>query len=278
MKKEFKDFFGSFFKMNKMSKEDIADVLKDAAKEFASAQSKEAIKREEERDRKWMEKDDKLNEKYLFDFQPKFGSDFDNEMNVMPADGPFFVTPGDAKNDREDNNKPQKIAKKPIEVLDELEKHPNLFTLTNLDDKIEMMKDKIEIIEQHYAKMEMKGLLERLENRKKYPEFKEFYDKFPNTNMESIDNLLSKYKLVMKNSDLFIPEFPQEAVNVIKAYNEKTKELCGKEPKYYVIAEESKFKKAYEKRDPILLVQSPFGFYYQILGAWDEEMLIVSEL
>ena len=34
----------------------------------------------------------------------------------------------------------------------------------------------------------------------------------------------------------------------------------------------------YKQRDPILLVQSPFGFYWQILGAWDKEMLILSEL
>ena len=38
------------------------------------------------------------------------------------------------------------------------------------------------------------------------------------------------------------------------------------------------FRKAYEKRDPILLAQSPFGFYWQILGAWDKEMLLLGEL
>jgi uncharacterized lipoprotein len=47
---------------------------------------------------------------------------------------------------------------------------------------------------------------------------------------------------------------------------------------FYVIAEEKSFKSAAEKRDPILLVQSPFGFYWQILGAWDKEMILLSEL
>jgi hypothetical protein len=55
-------------------------------------------------------------------------------------------------------------------------------------------------------------------------------------------------------------------------------ELCGKKPVFYVIAEPDKFRKAYERRDPILLVQSPFGFYWQILGAWDKEMILLSEL
>ena len=38
------------------------------------------------------------------------------------------------------------------------------------------------------------------------------------------------------------------------------------------------FEKQYERRDPILLAQSPFGFYYHILGAWDTEMLYLPEL
>jgi len=33
-----------------------------------------------------------------------------------------------------------------------------------------------------------------------------------------------------------------------------------------------------EKRDPILLAQSPFGFYYNILGAWEKEMVYLPEL
>ena len=62
------------------------------------------------------------------------------------------------------------------------------------------------------------------------------------------------------------------------AYTEHTVSVCGKKPIFYVIAEPDKFRKAFEKRDPILLVQSPFGFYWQILGAWDKEMLLLGEL
>jgi hypothetical protein len=64
----------------------------------------------------------------------------------------------------------------------------------------------------------------------------------------------------------------------MKKYTNNMKKLCQKKPVFYVIAEPDKFKKAYEKRDPILLVQSPFGFYWQILGAWDKEMILLSEL
>src|SRR5690606_23874785 len=158
-----------------------------------------------------------------------------------------------------------KVEVKPIDVVDELGNIPNPFTLANLDDKIAMMKDKEEMIKQHYSKREVTGLRERLENRKKYPEFKEFFDQFQRTTHEKIDELTDKYTLVMKESDLFIPECPQEAIDIMKEYTAKVEELCGQKPVYYVIAEEKEFKSAYEKRDPILLAQSPFGFYYDIL-------------
>ena len=82
----------------------------------------------------------------------------------------------------------------------------------------------------------------------------------------------------MKSSDIFIPEFPDDAIKLMKEYTENMLLICKKKPIFYVIAEPDKFKEAYAKRDPILLVQSPFGFYWQILGAWDKEMLLLSEL
>jgi len=117
-----------------------------------------------------------------------------------------------------------------------------------------------------------------LGNRKKYLEHKEFFDNYQNTTDEKIKILLGKYDLVMKTSDIFIPEFPDEAIAIMKEYTEKMETICEKKPIFYVIAEPEDFKKADEKRDPILLVQSPFGFYWQILGAWDKEMLLLSEL
>ncbi len=95
---------------------------------------------------------------------------------------------------------------------------------------------------------------------------------------EKISTLLRKYKLCLKATDLFIPTFPADAIATMKAYKETTLKVCGEEPVFYVIAEESDFKKKEKKLDPILLVQSPFGFFWQILGAWDKEMLLLCEL
>ena len=177
-----------------------------------------------------------------------------------------------------DDAKPKKIAVKPIDVVNELETIPTPWTLSNLQDKIEILEYKRDLITQKYSKREVEAMIERLENRKKWDKFKKFFDGYQNTTDEKIDDLLDKYDLVMKTSDLFVPEFPDVAIQTMKSYTENMMKLCKKKPVFYVIAEPDKFRKAYEKRDPILLVQSPFGFYWQILGAWDKEMMLLSEL
>ena len=82
----------------------------------------------------------------------------------------------------------------------------------------------------------------------------------------------------MKSTDLFIPTFPTEAIEIMDKYEKKVNELCNKRPVFYVIAENEMFKKEFQRNDPILLVQSPFGVYWQILGAWDKEILLLEEL
>lgn len=182
--------------------------------------------------------------------------------------------------DEKEENADKRELKKPIDVQEELEKVPLPFKENDelIDEKINLLKDKNRISNQRYVKAQLNGIIKRLENRKKYKEFSEFFGLFPNTTGEKIDLLLAKYKLVMKESELFIPAFPKEAIDVMKAYTEQTEKLCGESPVFYVIAEEEDFSNKSKSLDPILLVQSPFGFYWQILGAWDKEMILLSEL
>ena len=218
-----------------------------------------------------------LDETFLFDFK-NYQSQY-NGVNVTNMNS-FISMGGEVRSD-EDSDSPitnKKIAVKPKDVLEELETIPTPWNLSNLDDKIEVLKYKAQLITQLYSKREVVALIERLENRKKWHKFKNFFGEFQNTTDEKIDILLEKYDLVMKTSDLFVPEFPDDAIAVMKKYSENMEKLCKKKPVFYVIAEPDKFKKAYERRDPILLVQSPFGFYWQILGAWDKEMILLSEL
>lgn len=215
-----------------------------------------------------------LDETFLFDFK-------NYQSQYTGATLNSFITVGGEVRSDSDADYPtsnKKIAVKPKDVLEELETIPTPWTLSNLEDKIEVLKYKAQLITQSYSKREVEGLIERLENRKKWHKFKNFFNEFQNTTDEKIDILLDKYDLVMKTSDLFVPEFPDDAIEVMKKYTDNMEKLCKKKPVFYVIAEPDKFKKAYERRDPILLVQSPFGFYWQILGAWDKEMILLSEL
>lgn len=217
---------------------------------------------------------DGLDENYLFDFK--------NYSSGYRGSGLFNVSSitvgGMSDSESSKASEPQKIRIKPIDVLDQLETVPTPWTLSNLEDKISVLKYKQELITQSYSRREVEALIERLQNRLKWAEFSEFFMQFQNTTDEKIEALLDKYDLVMNTSDLFVPEFPDEAIMVMREYTDQLQALCNKKPVFYVIAEPDKFRKAYERRDPILLVQSPFGFYWQILGAWDKEMILLSEL
>ena len=226
-----------------------------------------------------------LDDTFLFDFK-NYGSMY-NGLNsggmVLSSNSISFDGDPDSIDPTSESQSgvaspPKKIAIKPIDVLDQIETIPTPWTLSNLEDKIDVLKYKRDLIVQSYTRREVEGLIDRLENRRKWEKFKDFFNEFQNTTDEKIDKLLVKYDLVMETSDLFVPEFPDDAIALMKAYSEKMDKLCGKKPVFYVIAEPDKFRKAYEKRDPILLVQSPFGFYWQILGAWDKEMILLSEL
>ena len=213
-----------------------------------------------------------LDENYLFDFRNYAaggGNMVGGVYTATVAFGPNGVTP----------TGPTKLKVSPRDVLNELETIPSPISMQGLDDKIAMLEKKRTLITQQYSKRDVDGLIERLKNRKKYPgPAKEFFDSFPNTTDEKIEVLTGKYDLVLRDANLFIPEFPDVAVKIMKEYEAHCVEVSGKKPVFYVIATEDSFKKAYQKRDPILLAQSPFGFYWQILGAWDREMMLLSEL
>jgi len=212
-----------------------------------------------------------LNDNFLFDFKQGYRTNWSN--NSIP-----LINGGLMSGNGDKSSTPARITIKPIDVIGELQTVPTPFSVSYLDEKLSVLESKAELITQKYAKQEVTALIERLTNRKKYAENKVFFDQFENTTQEKIDILLEKYELAMHPSDIFVPEFPDDAVKIMKDYTKKVKAISDKKPVFYVIATADMFKKVDGKRDPILLVQSPFGFYYQILGAWDREMLILSEL
>jgi len=155
--------------------------------------------------------DSGLNDNYLFDFKQGWRGGGYTINGIMTSEGSIDVD--------SNTEKTIKIKVKPIDVLDELETMPTPFSLDLIDEKIEILKDKKELIRQDYTKRELTALIERLENRKIYTEHREFFEQFGNTTEEKIKALTTKHGLVMETADIFIPEFPDEAVNIMLSKN-----------------------------------------------------------
>jgi uncharacterized lipoprotein len=166
--------------------------------------------------------------------------------------------------------------------------HDKVFTLNTDKDYVESQladfKDKLNLLKSEEYDMrngveEISSVIIRLENRKKYPSVKSFYEDFPYTSTQKINELVKEHDyLKLGQVAQFLADMPREAVNVMKEYNRATEKLCGKQAVFYIIADKKDFQKSDKRRDPILLAQSPFGHFWQILGAWDKEMLLIEEL
>ena len=153
-----------------------------------------------------------------------------------------------------------------------------------VDGQLKSFKEKLSLIKSEEYDMgrgvkEIASIVSRMENRKKYASVKDFYEEFPYTTTLKIDELVKTHNyLKLGQVAQFLADMPKEAVDIMKSYNKNTEKLCGKQAVFYIIADKKDFEKSEKRRDPILLAQSPFGHFWQILGAWDKELLILSEL
>lgn len=153
-----------------------------------------------------------------------------------------------------------------------------------VDEQITSFKDKLGLIKAEEYDMrhgvnEIASVLLRLENRKKYKDVAAFFDEFPYTTTTKIDKVLKDNGyLKIGQVAQFLADMPKEAVSAMNDYNKHTKQICSKQAVFYIVADKKDFQKTSSRRDPILLAQSPFGHFWQILGAWDKEMLLLENL
>lgn len=153
-----------------------------------------------------------------------------------------------------------------------------------VDEQIDTFQTKLGMIKSQEFDMnrgtvEIGSMLIRMQNRKKYPQHEGFFSEFPYTTTAKINELTKTHDyLKLGEVSQFLADMPKDAVDVMKKYTTEVKKLCDKKPAFYIIANKKDFEKSDKRRDPILLAQSPFGHFWQILGAWDEEMLLIEEL
>lgn len=189
----------------------------------------------------------------------------------------------------------------PKDLYDMKRLHDDKFQLNvdpdYIDDQVQQLKDKLDLLgkkpkpkksekydfgepgAKKYAREEVESILERLENRRKLQAFATIVNKYPHTTSDKINEVVQAHSnLECDKIDGFLPDFPKDAINAMKEYNKMCKDICGKETIFYLLLEKKNQATKNARRDPILFAQSPFGFFWQILGAWDKEMIYLADL
>ena len=147
------------------------------------------------------------------------------------------------------------------------------------DFKVKLSLIKSEEYDMRRGVNEISSIVTRLENRKKYETVKNIFEEYPYTMTTKINEILKAHDyLKLGQVAQFVADMPNEAIKAMKSYDEGVDKLCGKKAVFYIIADKKDFEKTQTRRDPILLAQSPFGHFWQIIGAWDREMLFLEEL
>jgi len=172
---------------------------------------------------------------------------------------------------------------KPKDIVQEFEQ-PVDVNLDDLQKKLDLVYERAELYKTTLRRMipeDIRHAITVLEARKNYPKLTQWIP-WKTTTQAKIDSLCKKYKLSHRGTEDFIPELPQAAVDEITAYKKVHEAAFNHEPKITppvilsVIAPSSMFET--RKGDPILLAKSPFGDFFYVLCAWDEEVAFVKDL
>ena len=180
--------------------------------------------------------------------------------------------------------KDERIDIDPVHVVAELE--------TNVDIPLEEMDDKLDKLRARAlfysttlhqpVPADIGHAITLLEARKQLPKLRACIP-WRTTTKEKIDALCKKYRLEHHDIDRYMPELPEFVVDEVerfKAVFEKAvKKVRHTDPalELSLIAKPELFSKV-PKGDPILLARSPFGSFYYVLCAWDEEVNFVGDL
>lgn len=176
----------------------------------------------------------------------------------------------------------------PIEVFNEVKKEGLEPDFGNLDEKIKVVSDRIEILKEHLSEehlMDEHKALFFLKNRRKYMDTRKKYPlDWAMTNREAVDDLCKRYKLQTVPLKQYYTLVPNEGLKEMNRYTDAYQAITGDKPIFELIIKEKEVTKEEEKkrtrkdRDPILLANSPLGNFMFVLGAWDDEVEFVDEI
>lgn len=172
--------------------------------------------------------------------------------------------------------KDERLAKKPVELVDNIVTEEPKMNLTNLKGQIKCVERRLRLLKEvgspHPDEVEA---LRFLKARTKYEKTKSKFA-WGITTQALIADLCSKYKVQVVSFGGYYKCVPNEALDELEKFMKAYESVCGDlEPVLKLIVD---YGGKETKKDPILLAGSPFGRWYYILGAWDKEVEIVDDL
>ena len=207
-----------------------------------------------------------------------FTSDFAtiSEWSAMPYGS---ISESSPKSTGKDTDKRKLV--EPKEVFDEIKKETPEISFTNLDEKIKVVTERIEILKEHIGEGQLGDehrTLFYLKNRQKYlkTQKKNPLD-WAMTTQDAIDDLCKTYKLRVVPLKQYYTLVPKEGVAEMKRYTEAYKAITGDLPIFELVMKDIPEQKK-KDRDPILVANSPLGNFLFIIGVWDDEVEIVDQI
>ena len=176
---------------------------------------------------------------------------------------------------------------RPVDILKEFE----VDVEVNMDDLQRKLDELLKHSDFHHKTLKRRNIPAEVEHAINYLKARKTYPKLANqipwrtTTQRRINKMMADKKLEHKPIAEFMPEFPDAAISEIKKFEviwrKATKGVIGyddnvPELDLSIIAPPEMFRK--ESKDPILLAKSPYGEFFYILCAWDEEVDFVGEL
>lgn len=191
-------------------------------------------------------------------------------IDSMSTNGLFDTVKEMPKDLRED--------KKPVQVVGEIiAKKPEIQT-GGLKDQIKIVEARLKVLKKYGGNTSDETLaLQFLKARQKYTKTEKLFSEWPITTDEMIQELVKKYKVQFVNFYSYSKSLPIQATEQLEKFGAAWEKVVDDDtkPDLRMITD---YKGTEHKKDPILLAASPFGAWWHILGAWDEEVKIVDDL
>lgn len=165
--------------------------------------------------------------------------------------------------------------KKPIEVVSSILTDEPKMNLDTLGMQIKTVEKRLRMLKAlNVSRQDETEALAFLKARKKYKKCKDKF-KWAITTFAKIDELKKKYKVKLASIEGYYKNLPNEALEEFEKFISAYEEVRDDRPVAKLIVDDGGPE---TKKDPILLVSSPFGKWFYVLGAWDKEIEYVDDL